>query len=82
MRLRAILVLLLGLTLAWSAPLLGLALAGYPLAQCLRFPPLTEATTHAPFSWSVFVALSLLLVCAAVLLGVYLKHLARFVQID
>jgi hypothetical protein len=71
MRLRATLVLLLGLTLAWSAPLLGVALAGYPVAQYMRFPPLTEATAHAPFSWGVFVALALLMACAAVLLGVH-----------
>ena len=69
MRLRVVVVLLLGLTLAWSAPLLGVALAGHPVAQYLRFPPRTEAVAHAPFSWGVFVALSLL-VCATVLLGV------------
>jgi hypothetical protein len=66
--LRATLVLLIGVVLVWAAPLLGLALAGIPVTPYLQFPPLTEAVAHAPFSWDVFVALSLLV--AAVALGV------------
>lgn len=68
MRLRATLVLLFGVALAWTAPLLGLALVGDTVAPYLYFPPLTEATIHAPFSWGVFAALSLL--AAAVVLGI------------
>ena len=47
------LVLLLGL------PLLGVALAGKPLAQYTEFPPLTRYVEHASFSWPVFLAMAL-----------------------
>ncbi len=35
-------------------PLLGVALAGRPLAPHLHFPPTTRFIAHAPFSWVVF----------------------------
>jgi hypothetical protein len=41
-------------------PLLGIALAGRPISPYLAFPPLTNVVTHAPFSWSVFVTLAVL----------------------
>jgi hypothetical protein len=34
-------------------PLLGLSLAGLPLAPYLEFPPLTRHVQHAAFSWPV-----------------------------
>lgn len=34
-------------------PLLGLFLAGLPLAPYLEFPPLTRHVQHAAFSWPV-----------------------------
>ncbi|MCE9614698.1 MAG: hypothetical protein K8T26_10510 [Lentisphaerae bacterium] len=45
--------LLLGL------PLLGVSLAGRPVARYLEFPPLTHYVTHAPFAWPAFIALAL-----------------------
>lgn len=37
-------------------PLLGLTVAGHPLAPYLQFPPLTRYVSHEPFSWWVFTA--------------------------
>lgn len=37
-------------------PLLGVALAGKPLARYLEFPPVTRYVEHAPFSWWFFLA--------------------------
>ncbi len=45
--------LLLGL------PMLGVAVAGKPIAQYLEFPPLTRYVEHAPFSRVAFTALAL-----------------------
>ncbi len=39
-------------------PLIGVALAGKPLAPYLQFPPDTTFVVHAPFSWWVFSALT------------------------
>ncbi len=41
-------------------PLAGVALAGRPLSPYLAFPPVTDFVAHAPFSWGVFSALTLL----------------------
>ncbi len=41
-------------------PLAGIALAGHPVSPYLAFPPVTNFVTHAPFSWSVFITLALL----------------------
>lgn len=47
-------------------PVAGVALAGQPVSPYLAFPPMTNFVTHAPFSWSVFVAMAVLvLVCVA-----------------
>jgi len=35
-------------------PLLGVFLAGYPVARYLEFPPQTRYVQHAPFSWTAF----------------------------
>lgn len=43
-------------------PLLGLSLAGRAIAPYLSFPPRTVAVSHAPFSWTVFVVLSALVI--------------------
>lgn len=72
MRLRSATVLILGILLAWVAPMLGLVAAGKPVSEFLAFPPRTAHVPHAPFSWSAFVLLSLpalaaLLLCAAAL---------------
>ncbi len=52
--------LLLGL------PLLGVHVAGKPLAPFLEFPPLTRYVAHAVFSWPVFVAMAALIVACIV----------------
>ncbi len=47
-------------------PLIGVALAGQPRSPYLAFPPQTNFVDHAPFSWSVFVTLAVLvLACVA-----------------
>ncbi len=42
-------------------PLLGVFLAGKPVAPFLEFPPRTGYVSHEPFSWTVFVGLTLLI---------------------
>ena len=59
-KLSLIIVLLIGL------PLLGVFLAGKPIHRYLEFPPVTQYVEHAPFSWGVFLSLSLFV--AAVLI--------------
>jgi len=51
----AVVATMLGLLL--GLPLLGVWLAGQPLAQYLEFPPRTRYVPHAPFSWMAFVIL-------------------------
>ncbi|HEC13620.1 MAG TPA: hypothetical protein ENI80_10320 [Acidiferrobacteraceae bacterium] len=51
-------ILLLGL------PLLGVIMAGKPVAPYLEFPPTTRYVVHAAFSWPVFGGLSLLTLAA------------------
>ncbi len=47
-----------------GAPLLGLVAAGRPVRPYLEFPPHTRFITHAPFSWTAFAVIGLLvLVC-------------------
>ncbi|MBN1675700.1 MAG: hypothetical protein JXR37_31950 [Kiritimatiellae bacterium] len=42
-------------------PLLGVWLAGAPVARYLEFPPLTRYVRHAPFSWPMFAGLAALI---------------------
>jgi hypothetical protein len=44
-------------------PLTGVMIKGGSLAPYLEFPPLTLYVQHAPFSWSAFILLALLLTC-------------------
>jgi len=53
-------VILLGL------PLIGVWLAGFPIARYLEFPPQTRYVQHAPFSWSAFFVI-ILVIAAGVL---------------
>ena len=53
-------VLLLGL------PLTGVLIRGENPSPYLAFPPLTGFVRHAPFSWSVFILLALLVVMALI----------------
>lgn len=41
-------------------PLVGVFLAGKPVASFLEFPPRTRHVVHEPFSWPVFLGLALL----------------------
>jgi hypothetical protein len=74
MRLRATLALLVAAAIAWAAPLLGLLATGQPVEPYLAFPPRTEHVAHAPFEWSVFVALS------APVIGALALYVAAFVR--
>jgi hypothetical protein len=67
MRVGAISVLLIAAAAVWTVPLLGLAVAGTPIAGYLAFPPHTTFVPHAPFQWGWFVMLSLPVVGAAAL---------------
>jgi hypothetical protein len=71
---RAWLALLAAALIVWGAPLLGLALAGQPLAPYLEFPPRTRFVEHAAFSWVAFAILSFPVIGAAAL---YVLGLAR-----
>ena len=51
---------LLGLLLI-GLPLLGIVLTGQPIDRYLEFPPQTRYVQHPPFSWTVFIALALLI---------------------
>jgi hypothetical protein len=54
MQLRALAVLLSWAALVWALPLLGLLLAGQPIAEQLGFPPRPGVVPHAAFSWLAF----------------------------
>jgi hypothetical protein len=74
MRVRALSVLLLTVAIAWTMPLIGLAMAGEDITPFLHFPPRTEFVRHAPFAWSVFIALLLTL---SAMIGLSIAATAR-----
>jgi hypothetical protein len=76
-RLRATGVLILWAALVWAAPLLGLKLAGQPIAEFVAFPPRPRFVPHAAFSWIAF-ALYALPFAAAIALYGYALAKARF----
>ncbi len=51
-------VLGLGTLLLLGLPLLGIAMAGKPVAMYVEFPPRTATVEHAEFSWPVFLGFS------------------------
>jgi hypothetical protein len=53
-------------------PLLGIWVAGYPLAQYLEFPPSSRYVTHSPFSLAVFSGYTLFILSITVPPGVIL----------
>ncbi len=57
-RIALVVMLLLGL------PLLGVILAGQPIERYLEFPPRTRYVEHEPFSWSLFIALAVLILAS------------------
>ena len=74
MRLRAALTLLVGLVIAWFAPLAGLIVTGQSITRFTAFPPRTLAVAHAPFEWGAFMVLSIPALGALIL---YAAALAR-----
>ena len=67
--------LLLPIVLIMLLPLLGAAVAGKPLGPYLQFPPRTPDISHPPFSWIVFIGLSLFIIASvAPLVLRFLKH--------
>lgn len=46
-----------------ALPLAGVAIAGRPILPYLGFPPLTQSVEHASFSWWVFCAFVVLVLC-------------------
>lgn len=70
-------IICLFLVLVLGLPLLGVLLAGESLGRYLEFPPRTNYVEHEPFSWPVFIALTLLiaLVVGPILLRIALVNL-------
>ena len=60
-------------------PLLGIVLAGYPIARYLEFPPETRYIYHAPFSWFVFIAYTIFII--AFVFPLIIKSILWFRQI-
>ncbi|MBS0183865.1 MAG: hypothetical protein JSS39_15865 [Nitrospira sp.] len=60
------------LSLVLGLPLLGVLWSGQPLGRYLEFPPRTHYVQHEPFSWPVFIVLTLLiaLVIGSILLRI------------
>lgn len=57
-------VILVFLALVLGLPLLGVLWAGEPLGRYLEFPPRTIYVQHEPFSWPVFITLTILIALA------------------
>jgi hypothetical protein len=68
MRLRAFATLGLAMLIAWTAPLVGLAVTGKAIAPYLAFPPRTQPAIHAPMSMVWFWLVALLTLSALALL--------------
>ena len=67
-------IICLSLVLVLGLPLLGVLWAGEPLGRYLEFPPRTSYVQHEPFSWPVFLTLSLLI---ALTVGLILLRVVR-----
>jgi hypothetical protein len=59
---RVIVKVLVVLALVGGLPLFGVAWLGNPLAPYLEFPPQPRSVEHAPFSWPMFVGITILVV--------------------
>ncbi|NGZ97291.1 MAG: hypothetical protein CV089_14435 [Nitrospira sp. WS110] len=57
-------IIFISLAMIFGLPLLGVLLAAEPIRRYLQFPPRTSYIEHEPFSWMVFLALSLLIALA------------------
>lgn len=69
----------ISLVLVFGLPLLGVLWAGEPLDRYLEFPPRTSSVQHEPFSWLIFLTLSLViaLTVGPILLRVVKTNLRR-----
>jgi hypothetical protein len=67
-------VICISLVLVLGLPLLGVLWAGEPIGRYLEFPPRTSYVQHEPFSWPVFITLTLLI---ALLVGPSLRQIIR-----
>ncbi len=74
MRSRALATLVLAVFAAWALPLVGLAVAGRPVAAFVQFPPRAVQAMQAPFAWVAFLLFSLPVLGA---LALYAAALAR-----
>jgi len=61
-RIKIILFLVVFLSLIIGLPILGVYLAGKPVARYLEFPPLTHYVEHAEFSWIAFILLAVFII--------------------
>jgi hypothetical protein len=52
-------------------PLMGVHLAGYPVDRYLEFPPQTRYIAHAPFSWSAFAVLTIIVLAVVIPLTIH-----------
>lgn len=55
-------VVCIAIALVLGLPLLGVLFSGQPLSRYLEFPPRTIYVEHDPFSWPVFLVLTLVLI--------------------
>ncbi|MFO0701440.1 MAG: hypothetical protein U0236_19640 [Nitrospira sp.] len=67
-------IICLSLVLVLGLPLLGVLWTGEPIGRYLEFPPRTSYVQHEPFSWPVFIVLTLLI---ALTIGPVLLRVAR-----
>ena len=59
-------------------PMLGVRMAGLPVARYLQFPPKTRYVSHAPFSWAAFAGVALVaLVCVFPFIRQAIRSLGR-----
>jgi hypothetical protein len=68
------LVLIVGLV---GLPLIGVWLAGMPVSRYLEFPPRTQFVEHAPFSWTAFWMLAVLIAASIAAAASFLLRYAR-----
>jgi hypothetical protein len=60
-------------------PLAGVWFAGHPITRYFEFPPYSQYVEHAPFSWAVFIAYSVI-ICVIIL--PFIRQAIRFRKYD
>jgi len=69
--------ILTGIPILIIMPIIGVLLAGKPLGRYWEFPPVTKYVVHAPFSWIMFIGLTLF---ALILTGTFLVRVILFIK--